>query len=182
MGEDEAPFPTQAWIDHPSEAGADLRVNAFAAHVFYQGPLIVIGFGTATTISLVNDQGDFCVTSIAPGVHIMGQALPRIAPHLPEINFKKPHSSLGLNTIDAMESGFFWGYLGLTQGLIAHLQQQQLLLFPAKNLEDKDSLKVIATGGYGALVAPHCPNITNLDSDLTLKGLALIFETKLKGK
>lgn len=180
LGEDMS-FPTQALIDNPLEAGADLRVNSFAAHIFYQGPLMLLGFGTATTFSLVNDQGDFCGTAIAPGIGVMSQALPRVATHLPQIDFKKPASPLGLNTVDAMESGLFWGYISLIKGLIEQLQpyNHKCVL---KGSDLIKPLKVIATGGYAAYVAPHCADIEIIDSDLTLKGLALIFKTKLKGK
>lgn len=180
MGEGDAAFPTQAFVDNPAEVGADLRVNTFAAHAFYQGPLMVLGFGTATTLSLVNDQGDFCGTVIAPGVGVMSQALPRVATHLPYIDFKKPFSTLGFNTIDAMESGLFWGYISLVEGLIKHLQHYNHLS-ATKGFDQTKPLRVIATGGYAALVAPHCANISIIDTDLTLEGLGLIFKTKLKG-
>ncbi|MGI4852009.1 MAG: type III pantothenate kinase [Janthinobacterium lividum] len=180
MGETGVSYPSQALVDSPGEVGADLRVSGFAAHTFYQGPLIVIGFGTATTFSVINDQGDFCGTVIAPGVGIVSQALPRMATHLPQIAFKKPVSPLGLNTTCAMESGLFWGYIGLVEGILLQLQQQNYLNIRQDSDKIK-SLKIITTGGYAHLVAPHCAGITEIDSDLTLKGLALIFKTTLKG-
>ncbi len=180
IGEGAVSFPSQAWVDHPPEVGSDLRVNAYAAHVYYQGPLIVIGFGTATTLSVVNDQGDFCGTVIVPGLQLMIEALSQKVVHLPQVSFQKPLSVLGLNTQDSLKSGLFWGYISLIQGLILKLQQEQTILQNSINKKIASLTRIIATGGYATKIAPHCPLITTIDPYLILKGLVLIYEKTLK--
>lgn len=176
VGEPSLPLPVASLIDRPGEEGADLMANAFAAHVLYQGPLLVIDFGTATTLSLVDHQGNFCGAIIAPGVNVSLQALYQSAAKLPEVPVIKPRNVIGTNTIDAMQSGIFWGYISMIEGLVARIK--------AENFRGlvQDGLKVVATGGLSSLIAPSCSAITHIDADLTVKGLAFIYETLEKGK
>lgn len=172
IGESSAPFPHSSLIDRPGEEGADLMANAFAAHTLYGGgPLLVIDFGTATTLSLVDGSGNFCGTVIAPGVQLSLHALYQAAAKLPEVAIIKPRNVIGTNTVDSIQSGIFWGYVSMIEGLIQCIKDENF-----RGLLSKE-FKVVATGGLSSLIAPSCSRITHIDFDLTLKGIALIYET-----
>lgn len=193
LGTPLCPFPTHALIAHPETAGSDLRVNAFAAHTLYTGPLLVIGLGTATTVTLVDHQGNFCGTAIAPGIQVSLKALGLSAEQLPELFLpeKRPPFALGTTTEDAILSGVFWGQVGLVNTWVSHFKDQaspQEKTVAPKNAPDRSlltsssPLKVIATGGFSSLIGPACSGIDHVDPDLTLKGLALIYTTFYKRK
>lgn len=167
VGEENVTPGIQALIDRPAEVGADLLVNSLASHSLYGGPLLVIDFGTATTISKVNKDGNFCGVSIAPGIRLSLQALYQGAAKLPDIEIACPEKVIGTNTIESMQSGIFWGYVSMIEGLVRRAQE-----------EDKTAkkLKVIATGGLGSLIHKHTKIIDHHDVDLTLKGLMLIYK------
>jgi type III pantothenate kinase len=151
-------------IDRPDEVGADRLVNAVAAHARYKGELILVDFGTATTFDAVNADGDYVGGIIAPGVNLSVEALFRAAARLPRISVKRPDRVLGTTTVAAMQSGVYWGYVGLIEGLIARLADE-LAIKPT----------VIATGGLAALFAGATKSINHLDPDLTLRGLVRIY-------
>ena len=108
-------------VDRPEIVGADRLVNTVAAHERYKGALIVVDFGTATTFDVVSAEGDYEGGAIAPGVNISAEALHQAAAMLPRIAVHRPQSVIGRDTVPAMQSGLFWGYIGLIEGLVARI-------------------------------------------------------------
>lgn len=153
-------------IDKPSEAGADRLVNAIGAHVAYSGPLIVIDSGTATTFDIVAADGGFEGGIIAPGVNLSMQALHEAAAKLPRIAIQRPERNrvVGTDTVSAMQSGVFWGYIGLIEGLIARIKAER-----------GEHLTVVATGGVVSLFEGATDMIDHFDPDLTIRGLLEIY-------
>ena len=149
-------------IDKPSEAGADRLVNAVGAHIVYPGPLIVIDSGTATTFDIVGADGGFEGGIIAPGVNLSMQALHDAAAKLPRIAIQRPERNrvVGTDTVTAMQSGVFWGYIGLIEGLIARIKAER-----------GEHLTVVATGGVVSLFEGATDMIDHYDPDLTIRGL-----------
>ena len=148
-------------IARPDQVGEDRLVNAVAAHASYGGPLIVIDFGTATTFDVIGEDGAYEGSVIAPGINLSLEALDRAAAKLPRIAIKEPPQQvIGQATIPAMESGAYWGYVGLIEGLVARIKA-----------EDGRALKVVATGGLAPLFARATDCIDDVDLDLTLRGL-----------
>jgi type III pantothenate kinase len=156
-------------VDAPNEVGADRLLNALAAHHRYRGPLIVIDFGTATTFDVVAKDGAYLGGVIAPGINLSIEALHRAAARLPRIGIGRPQSAVGRNTVAAMQSGIYWGYVGLIEGIVARIRAEQ---------EDTigGPLKVIATGGLAPLFAEGTTVIETTDPDTTLDGLRLLAE------
>lgn len=148
----------------PSEAGADRVVNAVGAFVAYGGPLIVIDSGTATTFDIVAGDGGFEGGVIAPGINLSMQALHQAAAQLPRIAIERPDAVIGRETIGAMKSGVFWGYISLIEGLIARIKQ-----------EYGRPMKVIGTGGVASLFEGATQAIDIFDSELTVRGLYEIY-------
>lgn len=151
--------------DNPKEVGADRIVNAIAAYKLYGGPVIIVDFGTATTFCAVNKDGVYLGGAIAPGIEISAEALAEKTAKLPKIEVTKPQHSIGSNTIAAMKSGIFFGYLGLTNELIRRFKREL----------GEDSL-VVATGGYSELIGNECKLIDKINPFLTLIGLYLVYE------
>lgn len=153
-------------IDKPSEAGADRLVNAVGAHIVYPGPLIVIDSGTATTFDIVAADGGFEGGIIAPGVNLSMQALHDAAAKLPRIAIQRPERNrvVGTDTVTAMQSGVFWGYIGLIEGLIARIKAER-----------GEHLTVVATGGVVSLFEGATDMIDYFDPDLTIRGLLEIY-------
>lgn len=147
-------------IAKPSEAGADRLVNAVGAYVAYGGPLVVVDSGTATNFDLVGADGAFEGGVIAPGINLSMQALHDAAAQLPRVAIQRPTQVIGKDTVGAMQSGVFWGYIGLIEGLIARIKEE----YPA-------DLKVVATGGVASLFEGATPAIDHFDTDLTIRGL-----------
>ena len=156
-------------IDKPSEAGADRLVNAIGAHLEYQGDLIVIDSGTATTFDIVASDGAYEGGIIAPGIHLSMQALHQAAAKLPRVAIEKPKSIIGRDTVTAMQSGIYWGYMGLIDYLI-----------DAIKVEFGRPMKVIATGGIASLFEGATTKIDHFDPDLTLKGLIEVYKRSLE--
>ncbi|AIL13052.1 pantothenate kinase [Candidatus Paracaedimonas acanthamoebae] len=157
-------------IDRPGEEGADMMVNAVAAHTLYGGPLLVIDFGTATTMSFIDVDGNFCGTAIAPGVNCSLEALYNAAAKLPMISISRPKYIIGTNTVDSMMAGVFWGYVAMIEGLVSRAREECIERFDARQI------KVIATGGLGGLIKPATNIIDIYNPNLTLSGLAIIHE------
>lgn len=151
-------------IERPEQVGEDRLVNTVAAFASYGGPLIVVDFGTATTFDVVGADGAYEGSIIAPGLNLSLDALDRAAAHLPRISVKRPKRVIGQSTITAMESGAYWGYVGLVEGLVARIKA-----------EDGRPMKVIATGGLAPLFADGTDVFTAIDADLTLRGLLAIY-------
>ena len=147
-------------IDKPSEAGADRLVNAIGAHVMYPGDLLVIDSGTATTFDIIAGDGAFEGGVIAPGINLSMEALHQAAAKLPRVAIQKPQRVLGKDTVGAMQSGVFWGYIALIEGLITRIKA-----------EWEKPLTVVATGGVASLFHGATLSIDHFDPDLTIRGL-----------
>jgi type III pantothenate kinase len=152
-------------IDNPREVGADRLVNAFAAWKRYKQPLIVVDFGTGTTFDVVNAKGEYVGGVIAPGVNLSLDALHRAAAKLPNIGIAPPEKVIGTNTIGAMQSGIYYGYTGMVEGITSRIKEEAGL-----------KMKVIATGGLAPLYAKACPVIEQVEPDLTIIGLRDLYE------
>jgi type III pantothenate kinase len=152
-------------VNQPNEVGADRLLNALASHRRFGGPLIVVDFGTATTFDVVDPTGAYLGGVIAPGINLSIEALHRAAARLPRIGIGRPQSVIGRSTVPAMQSGIYWGYVGMIEGLVARIQAE----FGAK-------LKVIATGGLAPLLAEGTTVIERIDPDITLDGLRMLAE------
>jgi len=164
VGEKNVVLGTKALVDRPEEVGADRLVNTVAAHDRYNGPLIVVDFGTATTLDVVDRDGNYCGGVIAPGINLSLAALQMAAAKLPSIRISRTERVIGKDTVSCMQSGIFWGYVGLVEGLVIRIKKE----FGAP-------MRVIATGGLAPLFAGSIPAIENLDPELTLWGLRLIY-------
>ncbi len=156
-------------IDRPEEVGADRLINAIAGKMTYKPPLLLIDFGTATTFDVVDGEGNYCGGSIAPGINLSLQALHMAAAKLPRVGVAKPKKVIGTNTVEAIKSGTFWGYVGLIEGLIARIRA-----------EYGEPMKVVATGGIAPIFKDAIPAIETIDSDLTLRGLYAIYQRNKK--
>lgn len=152
--------PIKIDLERPEDVGADRLVNAYAVQCYYSCPAIVLDFGTATTFDVIDAQGRYAGGVIAPGVHLSLEALNRAAAKLPKIAVQKPGKALGKSTVTAMQSGIYWGYVGLVEGIIKQLV-----------LEIGQKPFVIATGGLAGLFAGTGDLIDTIDDELTLKGL-----------
>ncbi len=151
-------------VDNPREVGADRIVDAAAAHYLYRGPVIVVDLGTATTFDTVSKEGDYLGGAIAPGISTAAEALFTRTAMLPRVELVRPKQAIGTNTIAAMQSGIVFGYVGLVEGVVARIQQ-----------ELGEKAKVVATGGYAGLIAKETTVIDEVNPDLTLVGLRLIY-------
>ena len=156
-------------IDKPSEAGADRLVNAIGAHIVYPGDLIVIDSGTATTFDVIAADGGFEGGVIAPGINLSMEALHNAAAKLPRVAIQKPQRIVGTDTVGAMQSGVFWGYIGLIEGLIARIRAER-----------DAPLTVVATGGVASLFHDATASIDHFDSDLTIRGMLEIWRRNAK--
>ena len=164
VGDPDVELGIEINVDRPDEVGADRLVNTVSAHKTYGGPLIVLDFGTATTFDVVGPKGAYEGGVIAPGVNLSLETLQRAAAKLPRIEIVKPERVIGTNTITAMQSGIYYGYASMIEGVIARIRKEKEL----------ESLPAIGTGGLTKLYAPACPSIQNIDEDLTLRGLFVI--------
>lgn len=149
--------------DNPEGVGADRLLNALAAHQNYQGPAVVVDFGTATTFDVVDETGAYLGGVISPGINLSIEALHQAAARLPRIGIGRPQMVIGRDTVPAMQSGIYWGYIGLIEGLLERIEK-----------EYGAPMKVIATGGLAPLFAEGTQKFTAIDPDLTLEGLRLL--------
>ena len=152
-------------MDNPKEVGADRIVNAVAAYAKYGKACIVLDFGTATTFDYISPGGDYMGGIIAPGASISAEALFRQASKLPKVEIVKPPTVIGKNTVAAMQSGLFFGYLSLVEGIIDRIRKEVCT----------DPI-VVATGGLAAAIAGESAKIQVIDENLTLEGLRIIYE------
>ena len=153
-------------IDKPSEAGADRLVNALGAHVAYPGDLIVIDSGTATTFDVIAADGAFEGGVIAPGINLSMEALHNAAAKLPRVAIQRPKGNtvIGKDTVAAMQSGVFWGYIALIEGLVARIKG-----------EWGKPMTVVGTGGVASLFHGATDAIDHFDPDLTIRGMLEIY-------
>lgn len=150
-------------LDNPRELGADRLINAFAAWSRYRCPLIVIDFGTATTFDVVSGKGEYVGGVIAPGINLSLEALQKAAAKLHGIAITHPETVIGKSTTTAMQSGIFYGYAGLVEGITRRIKDER-----------GEEMQVIATGGLAPLYSEATTAIDHVDTDLTIRGLMLI--------
>lgn len=164
VGEPGVDLGVRVMMDHPEEVGADRLVNALAAYERYKGPLIIVDFGTATTFDVIDGEGNYRGGVIAPGVNLSLEALHQAAAKLPRVAIEKPKSVVGRATVPAMQSGIYWGYVSMVEGLVTRIRDE----FAAP-------MRVIATGGLSPLFAEATDVIETSDGELTLRGLFSIY-------
>ncbi|WP_246946052.1 type III pantothenate kinase [Bacillus pinisoli] len=150
--------------ENPREVGADRIVNAVAGISLYGAPLIIVDFGTATTYCYINEHKQYMGGAIAPGIYISTEALYSRAAKLPRIEITRPESIVGRNTVNAMQAGIVYGYVGQVEGIVSRIKN-----------ETKSNPTVIATGGLASLIAKESSLIDVIDPFLTLKGLQIIY-------
>ena len=154
-------------MDNPREVGADRVVNALAAAQLYDGPSIVVDFGTATTFDVVSARGEYVGGAIAPGIDISLEALGRRGAQLRKVELLRPRSVIAKNTVEALQSGMLYGFASQVDGIVARMIAE-LGVDPA-------AVNVIATGGLAPIVVDECSSFTDHQPWLTLLGLELVF-------
>src|ERR1700733_12055178 len=147
-------------VDAPAEVGADRLLNALAAYQLFHQALVVVDFGTATNFDVVDGTGAYLGGAIAPGITLSIEALHQAAARLPRIGIGRPHEVIGRATVPAMQSGIYWGYVGLIEGLVARITREM-----------GQALKVVATGGLAPLFSEGTEIFDRIEPDLTLDGL-----------
>jgi type III pantothenate kinase len=145
-------------------------VDAAAVQHFYGGPACVVDFGTATTFDAISADGDYLGGAIAPGIQIAAEALTRRTAKLPRVDLVRPPRTIGTNTVHSIQSGLWFGYIGLVEGMVARFKA-----------ELGGRCKVVATGGLAELIASETSVIEIVDPWLTLKGLRLIYQLNTPG-
>lgn len=159
--------------ENPRELGSDRIANAVAAYAQYGGPCIFIDFGTATTFGVVDENGSFLGGSIFPGIKVASEALVSGTAKLPRFAIEKPESVIGRTTLTNLQSGMYYGYVGLVKHIVQKMKQE---------LGRQDAI-VVATGGMALLISEESKVIDKLDGLLTLKGLRMIYErNKAEGR
>jgi type III pantothenate kinase len=167
-------------VDNPVELGADRLANGVAAFARYGGPCIVVDFGTATTFDVVSAKGEYIGGAIAPGLGISAEALFSRAARLSRVDIRKPAKVIATNTVAHLQSGLYYGYIGLVDGILERIVHE-LSARDAANA-DQPAPKVIATGGLARLVSTDSRYIHTIDDMLTLEGLRLIYERNRAAK
>lgn len=157
--------------ENPAEVGSDLIMNALGARHLYGAPVIVIGFGTATTFVAVSAQGDVEGVAIAPGVATSGDSLFRATSTLPQVALARPSVAIGRNTVQSMQAGFIFGFAGLVERLVERIRQ-----------ELGGNARVVATGGLANLIAAETPVIEVVEPNLALIGLRLMYQQNNPGQ
>lgn len=163
VGKPECRLPVSPRVDQGTTVGPDRLVNTVAAHSRHGGDLIVVDFGTATTFDVVDTDGAYVGGVIAPGVNLSLEALHMAAAALPHIDVAKPAKAIGTNTVACMQSGVYWGYVGLVEGIVREVRRER-----------ERPCKVIATGGLASLFAQGTELFDFIEDDLTMHGLVLI--------
>jgi type III pantothenate kinase len=162
-------------VDNPAELGADRLVNAVAAFERYGGPCIVVDFGTATTFDVISAKGEYLGGAIAPGLGLSADALFSHAARLSRVDIKRPAKVIGTNTVTHLQSGLYFGYIGLVDGIIERIIAEL-------GAEQGQKPRVIATGGLARQIAEDSRFINEIDDMLTLDGLLILFERNRPSK
>jgi type III pantothenate kinase len=163
VGKPDCRLPVAPRVDQGVTVGPDRLVNTVAGHDRHGGDLIVVDFGTATTFDVVDTDGAYIGGVIAPGVNLSLEALHMAAAALPHVDVAKPAKAIGTNTVACMQSGVYWGYVGLVEGIVREVRRER----------DRP-MKVIATGGLASLFAQGTALFHSIEDDLTMHGLVLI--------
>jgi len=163
VGKPECRLPVAPRVDQGTTVGPDRLVNTVAGFDRHGGNLIVVDFGTATTFDVVDTDGAYIGGVIAPGVNLSLEALHTAAAALPHVDVTRPQAAIGTNTVACMQSGVYWGYIGLVEGIVRQIR-----------LERESPMKVIATGGLAALFDQGFDVFHKVEDDLTMHGLVLI--------
>jgi type III pantothenate kinase len=154
--------------DNPKEVGADRIVNAVAAFEMYKKPMIIIDFGTATTFCALTKQGDYLGGCIVPGLKIASDALFERAAKLPRVELETPKNIICKSTITSMQSGIIYGYIGQVEYIVKKMKKEMMI-------KDSEEPYVIATGGLSKLIATNTDIINEVNTDLTLEGLKILY-------
>ncbi len=165
VGKPECRLPVAPRVDQGTTVGPDRLVNTVAGFARHGGNIIVVDFGTATTFDVVDTDGAYIGGVIAPGVNLSLEALHMAAAALPHVDVTRPQSAIGTNTVACMQSGVYWGYIGLVEGIVRQIR-----------LERESHMKVIATGGLAPLFQQGTELFDAIEDDLTMEGLVLIHE------
>jgi type III pantothenate kinase len=163
VGKPECRLPVPPRVDAGVTVGPDRLVNTVGAHDRHGGDLIVVDFGTATTLDVVDDDGAYVGGVIAPGVNLSLEALHMAAAALPHVDISRPAKVVGTNTVACMQSGVYWGYIGLVEGIVARIRAER-----------QRPMKVIATGGLAPLFQQDTAIFDAVEDDLTMHGLVLL--------
>jgi type III pantothenate kinase len=159
----------KALVERPDEVGADRLINTVAVHDRYPGAAIVVDFGTATTFDVVDEDGNYRGGVIAPGVNLSLHALEQAAAKLPSVSIRATSKVIGTNTVACMQSGIYWGYVGLIEGIVTRI-----------TVEFGKTMRVIATGGLAPVFENSSKLIERIDGTLNLWGLRLVYERNRK--
>ena len=154
--------------DNPKEVGADRIVNGVAAYEKYGGPLIVVDIGTAITFDVINKKGDYLGGVICPGIRISADALFMRTAKLPKVEIVKPDKVIGKTTIESIQSGMVYGYIGLIDYIIEKIIEETALNY--------NDYRIIGTGGFAQLIGNQSKYIEKMDKLLTLEGLRIVYE------
>ena len=163
VGKEGCELPVDVRVDAGTQVGPDRLVNTVAGHDLYGGDLIIVDFGTATTFDVVDGDGAYIGGVIAPGVNLSLEALHQAAAALPHVDITKPQAVIGTNTVACMQSGVFWGYIGLIKEVCARIKA-----------EHGRDMKVISTGGLAPLFQQSAALFDEFNDDLTIHGLVTI--------
>ncbi len=164
VGSSNCNLPLKVKVDRGVYVGADRIVNAVATFKLFGGNSAIVDFGTATTFDVIDDDGSYIGGIISPGVDLANKALPRAAAALPNVEVKRPKQVIGKNTIDCMQSGIYWGYLSLVEGVISKIKNEEKIE------------RVVATGGLASILSRDTTVFDHIDLKLTIKGLSFIYE------
>ena len=171
VGKPEVDLGIPVRVDPETSVGPDRLVNTVAGYDLYGGNLIIVDFGTATTFDVVGHDGAYEGGVIAPGINLSLRAMHEVAASLPHIDVSKPEKVIGTNTVACMQSGIYWGYIGLIEGICKRIAD-----------EKGQDMKIVGTGGLSTLFAQDSDVLKNINTELTIHGLVLIAKRNRKDK
>lgn len=174
IGESNVKLKMALKIDKPESLGSDRLVNAYGGYKRYGGPLLILDFGTATTLEVLNKKGHYIGGAIAPGIRLSLKAIYKAASQLPSINFGRTDRVIATTTREAMQAGSYWGYVGMINGLIARASQE------LTDTYGPCDIKIVTTGGFASLIFRDLSFIHYINENLTLDSLAEIYKDMRK--